>query len=56
MWTLIVEGAAAVYLIGLASIISTKDMQSGFVFRFIPMAAGIPLAFIVVAKLAGWPV
>lgn len=56
MWTIIAELAAAVYLIGLASIISTEGAPSGFLFRFLPLITGIPLAFIATARIMGWPV
>lgn len=57
MWYLIVQGAAAAYLVGGSLAINVApNLPSRIYFRVIPMAIGLPLAFGVAAQLLGWPV
>jgi hypothetical protein len=55
-WIIIAEFSAALYLIGMALIISTENNASAVLFKFIPMCIGIPLAIAVAAQLLGWPI
>jgi hypothetical protein len=57
MWLIVVEAFAAIYLVGGAlPIDASENLPSRFVFKVIPMALGLPLAFAVAAQLLGWPI
>jgi hypothetical protein len=57
MWMTILEALVAFYLVAGALIISAEsNLASKFIFKVLPMMLGLPLAFVVAAKLLGWPV
>lgn len=51
----IFEALCAFYLILGALVVTARDLPSKLIFKAAPMAIGLPLAFIVFAKLKGWP-
>ena len=57
MWQYYFYAAAAVYLVcGSMLINANSNFQSKLVFKAVPMAIGLPIAFAVFAHIMGWPV
>lgn len=57
MWMTWAQGAAAIYLVGMAVTLDpSKNWPSRLLFKLAPMAIGLPLAFGVAGKILGWPI
>jgi hypothetical protein len=55
MWPLLIEGAAATYIISLSTIMKCENLASQFLFKALPMLVGVGLAFVTTARVMGWP-
>lgn len=55
-WQYWFYGAGAAYLFFFAFLVDTNKLRSALLFKFVPFAIGLPIAFAVVAHIFGWPV
>jgi hypothetical protein len=55
-WQYWFYAAGAAYLFFFAFMVDTSNLRSAFIFKFVPFAIGLPIAFAVAARVLGWPV